>query len=213
MLKEYRYNLVTLTPKDAEEEKRFEKFRAEMKQPFVWQCAWLTGAAATMLVIFIVRLTIQRLVILAFELFICLLAWLVFCLDKRFSRNTFALILIAFFVFQQVYMTIVCEILVRVNFESNEEVYILGYVLRLWEAYAACMQFSTPKFWFAILNTLVFSTCYSIVVLRNYDEPWKPLGVGFIGVITILACRHIIIEGELFRFYQWQELEKSSRLV
>ena len=202
MMKEYRYNLVTLTPKDAEDEERFAKFRAEMKQPFMWQCVWLTGAATTMLVIFIVRLTIQRLVILAFELFICLLAWLVFCLDKRFSRNTFTLILIAFFVFQQVYMTVVCEILVQADFKSSEEVYILGYVLRLWEAYAACMQFATPKLWSAILNTLVFSACYSILVLRNYDEHLKPLGVGFIGIITILACRHIITEGELFRFYQ-----------
>ena len=116
MLKEYKYNLVTLTPKDADEEKRFAKFRDEIKQPFVWQCVWLTGAAATMLVIFIVRLTLRRLVILAFELFICLLAWLIYCLDKRFSTSTFGLILIAFFIFQQVYMTVVCEILVQVNF-------------------------------------------------------------------------------------------------
>ena len=141
-MQECKYNHATLQPRDAEEKKKFAKFCDEKKSAFVWQCVWLTGAVFTMLVIFIVRRTMERFVILAFELFICLIAWLLWFLQKRFSPSTFTLILVGFFLIHQVYITVVCETLVHLY--GRENIYILGYVLRLWEAYAVFVQFAAP---------------------------------------------------------------------
>ena len=142
IMQERKYNRITLQPKDVEEKKKFAKFKDEKKSTFVWQCVWLTGAALTMLVIYIVRMTMERLVILAFELFICLIAWLLWCLQKRFSPSTFILLLVGFYLIHQVYTTVVCAILVHLY--GSENIYILGYILRLWESYAVFVQFTAP---------------------------------------------------------------------
>lgn len=134
-----KYNQWALTLKDAEDRKKFVEYRNEYKEnTFTWQCVWLTGAVVSMLAYYLYERSMYRFVILAFEVPIAVVAWLVDCSRCRVSRSTFDVLINVFFIVHSVYLVLVIEIL---EHHYGEQLYLLAYILRLWEAYAVLVQF------------------------------------------------------------------------
>ena len=131
------FNRLTLQPNDASLKHKFTQYRYEYST-FKWQCVWLTGAIISMLIILIIRRTTSRLVILAFELAPAIVAWLLQCFEKRVSKPTYGKMLSIFFIAHQVYISLVTEVLMHMY---GEEIYLLGYILRLYESYVVFVQY------------------------------------------------------------------------